>query len=184
MCTIVAFQQIGEDVSCLEKKRYRIAIFQKMVVSWERDAFQKFARRLLILGPWGSGEKVLRACIVTRSCLTLCDSFSPPGSSVHGILQARILECTAIFLLQGIFSSQGLNPRVFCVSCSAGGFFTPWAIGEAQEGTERRLKGRLWRQNWCNYYHSEWETGESRMFYYFFDLSHCVTSFTKMGQME
>ena len=29
-----------------------------------------------------------------QSCLTLCDSMdcSPPGSSVHGILQARILE--------------------------------------------------------------------------------------------
>ena len=30
----------------------------------------------------------------TQSCLTLCDALdcSPPGSSVHGILQARILE--------------------------------------------------------------------------------------------
>ena len=29
-----------------------------------------------------------------QSCLTLCDhiGYSPPGSSVHGILQARILE--------------------------------------------------------------------------------------------
>ena len=34
---------------------------------------------------------------------------SLPGSSVHGILQARILEWVAIFLLQGIFTSQGLN---------------------------------------------------------------------------
>ena len=31
---------------------------------------------------------------------------SPPGSSVHGILQARILE----WILQGIFPTQGLNP--------------------------------------------------------------------------
>ena len=32
--------------------------------------------------------------LVTQSCLTLCDpmNFSPPGFSVHGILQARILE--------------------------------------------------------------------------------------------
>jgi len=35
---------------------------------------------------------------------------SLPGSSVHGILQARILEWVAIFLLQGIFLTQGLNP--------------------------------------------------------------------------
>ena len=35
---------------------------------------------------------------VAQSCLTLCDPVdcSPPGSSVHGILQARILEWVAI----------------------------------------------------------------------------------------
>ena len=33
-------------------------------------------------------------CLVTKSCLTLCDPMdcSPLGSSIHGILQARILE--------------------------------------------------------------------------------------------
>ena len=36
---------------------------------------------------------------------------SPPGSSVHGIFQARILECVAIWL-QGVFPTQGLNPRL------------------------------------------------------------------------
>ena len=44
--------------------------------------------------------------------LTLCDpmDYTSPGSSVHGILQARILEWVAIpFLLQGIFPTQGLN---------------------------------------------------------------------------
>ena len=41
------------------------------------------------------------------SRLTLCDPMdcSPPGSSVHGILQARVL-------LQGIFPTQGSNPSV------------------------------------------------------------------------
>ena len=36
--------------------------------------------------------------LVVLSCLTLCDSMncSPPGSSVRGILQARILEWAAI----------------------------------------------------------------------------------------
>ena len=45
--------------------------------------------------------------LVAQSCLTLCDpmDFSLPGSSVHGILQARILEGVA-FLLQGIFPTQ------------------------------------------------------------------------------
>ena len=36
-----------------------------------------------------------------QSCPTLCDPIdgSPPGSSVHGILQARVLEWVAIALL-------------------------------------------------------------------------------------
>ena len=38
--------------------------------------------------------------LVAQSCLTLCNPVdcNPPGSSVHGILQARILECAAISL--------------------------------------------------------------------------------------
>ena len=49
---------------------------------------------------------------VTQSCPTLCNPMncSLPGSSVHGILQARILEWVA--LLQGIFPTQGLSPRL------------------------------------------------------------------------
>ena len=50
--------------------------------------------------------------LVAQLCLTLCDPMdcSLPGSSVHGILQAKILECHA--LLQRIFPIQGLNPRL------------------------------------------------------------------------
>ena len=41
---------------------------------------------------------------VAQSCLTLCDpvDYSPPGSSVHGILQARILEWVAISFSRGL----------------------------------------------------------------------------------
>ena len=31
-------------------------------------------------------------CVCVQSCLTLCDLMAPPGSSVHGIFQARILD--------------------------------------------------------------------------------------------
>ena len=46
--------------------------------------------------------------LVTQSCSTLCDPVdcSPPGSSVHGILQARILEWVAI-----PFSRRSYWPR-------------------------------------------------------------------------
>ena len=65
---------------------------------------------------------------VAQSCLTLCDPMdcSPPGSSVHGILQARILGWVAISLSRG--SSQPSNQTQ--VSCTAGRFFTVWAIRE------------------------------------------------------
>ena len=46
--------------------------------------------------------------LVTQLCQTLCDSIdcSPPGSSVHGIHQARILEWVAIPFSR---PTQGLN---------------------------------------------------------------------------
>ena len=46
-----------------------------------------------------------------QSCPTLCDPLgcSLPGSSVQGVLQARILEQVAMPSLQGIFPTQGWN---------------------------------------------------------------------------
>ena len=58
--------------------------------------------------------------LVTQSCPTLCNllDFSLPGSSVHGVLQAKLLEWVAIF------SSRGSSwPRDWTqVSCTTGGF--------------------------------------------------------------
>ena len=43
------------------------------------------------------------ACVLNHLCLTLCDPMdcSAPGSSVHGILQARILEWVAVPSFRG-----------------------------------------------------------------------------------
>ena len=51
-------------------------------------------------------------CLVTQSCLTLWDPLdcSPPGSSVHGILQARILEWVAV-PPPGDRPNPGIEPR-------------------------------------------------------------------------
>ena len=64
---------------------------------------------------------------------------SPPGSSVHGLLQARILEWVAIL------SSRGSSPprNQTRISCIAGGFFTdeprgkpkPKILGKVKEET-------------------------------------------------
>ena len=61
-------------------------------------------------------------CLVAQSCLTLCDPMdcSPLGSSVHGILQARILERVVIPFSRG--SSQPRDQTQ--VSHMAGRFFT------------------------------------------------------------
>ena len=54
--------------------------------------------------------------LVAQSCLTLCDPMdcSPPGSSVHGILQARILEWVAISFSRGSSRSmdQTMSPAL------------------------------------------------------------------------
>ena len=57
---------------------------------------------------------------------------SPPGSSVHWILQARILECVVIPFSRG---SSWPRDRTQ-VSCIAGGVFTFWATREAPNGWE------------------------------------------------
>ena len=61
------------------------------------------------------------------SCPTLCDPMdcSPPGSSVHGTLQARILAWVAIPFCRGSSQLRDQN----WVSCIAGRFFTVWATG-------------------------------------------------------
>ena len=61
--------------------------------------------------PTGVCVCVCVCVLVTHSYLTLCDPIncSPSGSSVHGILKARILGVSCHSLLQGIFPTQGLN---------------------------------------------------------------------------
>ena len=56
-------------------------------------------------------QEVLVKVLVAQSCSTLCNPVdcSLPGSSVHGISQARILEWVAISFSKGIFPTQGPN---------------------------------------------------------------------------
>ena len=68
------------------------------------------SRPQVLLGLWvtlywagGNSVHVFKypkcCCLVARSCPTLCNSmdYSPPGSSVHGISQTRILEYLRYF---------------------------------------------------------------------------------------
>ena len=65
----------------------------------------------------------------SESCSVVSDSVTPMDSTVHGILQARILEWVAFPFSRG--SSQPRDRTQ--VSCIAGGFFTSWATREAHE---------------------------------------------------
>ena len=81
--------------------------------------------------------------LVTQSCPTLWDPMdcSSPGSSVHGIFQAKIQEYVAF-----PFSRESSQPRdqtqVFHVT---GRFFTVWATSEAlKKDTNIKWLGEIW----------------------------------------
>ena len=86
---------------------------------------ERFAFNSILFFPSfpASGVESLRAgsvlfvlCLVNQWCLTLCDpmDYSLPGSSVHRILQARVLACHA--LLHWIFLTQD-QTEVSVISC-------------------------------------------------------------------
>ena len=85
-------------------------------VSEQKESSFKLTRSLFVL------------CLAAQSCLPPCDPMdcSPPGSSVHGILQARILEWVAMPSSRG--SSQPRDRTH--VSCLAGGFFITGPLGK------------------------------------------------------
>ena len=94
-------------------KLYNLFLVQPVRISW--------IERLL--------ERKSRVKVKSLSYVRLCNPMdcSPPSSSVHGILQARILEWVAISFSRG--SSQ---PRErIQVSCIAGRHFNLWATREA-----------------------------------------------------
>ena len=83
--------------------------------------------------------------LFAQLCLTLCDLMdcSLPGSSVHGILQTKILEWVAIS-----FSRGSSWPRNWThVSHTAGRFFTIWATRKALSIPYTIF---IWLPNWLS----------------------------------
>ena len=76
-------------------------------------------------------HKLYYACICAQSCLTLGDPMgcSPPGSSAHGIFQARIPECIAISSSRRF--SRPRNHSISGVSCIIRGLFTTEPPGKS-----------------------------------------------------
>ena len=76
--------------------------------------------------------------LCTQWCLTLCNPMdcSPPHSSVHGILPARILEWVVISSSRNL-PDPGLKPISLGSPALAGRFFTTSITWEALKRTER-----------------------------------------------
>ena len=68
------------------------------------------------------------------SLLVLSYSLWPHDYTVHGVLQARILEWVAYSFSRGIFPTRNRTG----ISCIPGGFFTNWAIREAPSEPEAK----------------------------------------------
>ena len=85
-------------------------------------------RRCLLLGRKAMTNQVC-GCLVAQSCQTLCSPIdgSPLDSSVHGVLQARILGWISVSFSRG----SSLPKDQTWVSCIAGRFFTIWVTREA-----------------------------------------------------
>ena len=68
-------------------------------------------------------------CVCAQSCLTHCDLMdcSPPGSSVHGIFQARIPEWVAMSFSRGSFWLRDWT-CVSCVFCIGRWVLNVWEI--------------------------------------------------------
>ena len=75
--------------------------------------------------------KYMCVCSVAQSYLTLCDPMdcSPPGSSVHGILQAGILDWVAVSSCRGSSPPRD-QAHVSCVSCTGRRILHHWASRE------------------------------------------------------
>ena len=108
---------------------YRCIYTQKckhLMICWsiQLHSVQHWGGR--IISPWQRWPGLNAWSVsVTQSCPTLCDptDYSPPGTPVQGIFQARILEWVVIPFSRG----SSLPRDQTWVSCIAHKFFTIWA---------------------------------------------------------
>ena len=90
--------------------------------------------------PKNPNEHGICCCLVTKSCLTLCDPMdcSSPGFSVHGICQTRILEWVALPSSRG--SSWPRDQISLAFPALAGRFVTNSTAWELPNGSQCRSK--------------------------------------------
>ena len=117
-------------------------LYKKVIqisLGWEDPLEQGMAIHSSILtwrSPWTEepGGPHFVCVLVPKSCPTLCGPMdcSPPGSSVHGIIQARIPEWVVIFFSRGSFQPRD-QIQVCSASCVGRHFLYHWATWETPQ---------------------------------------------------
>ena len=113
------FSQASSESGYISNSEYTVSSILSSV-SWGSTSLVRqsgdpaYYRRANPQGLWcllGDGPCAV-LCLIAKPCLTLYDPMncSPPGSSVHGVSPGKNTRVGCHALLQGIFSSQGLNP--------------------------------------------------------------------------
>ena len=92
---------------------------------------------------------------ITQSCPTFCYPMdcNPPGSLVHGISQARTLECVAISSSRGSSQLRGLNSHFLCIFCIGRQVFTT-GIKKKKEESCSVISNSLWPHGLCSPWNS------------------------------
>ena len=109
-------------------------------------------------------RKKVKMASQSRPTLCVPMACSPPGSSVHGILQASILGWVAVYFIQGIFPTQGSNLGLLQVQadslpCEPPGEVT--VIRRAEDWKKQQLINLRGRQSqkeqWTQISDTSWE---------------------------
>ena len=123
---IKGFRLITLDLFCShtikDRKRQDIKYFILPYSALNKGCFLLFKEQMLFNCHFSQSTFLLKICkFISVHVLSLqaCSTFptlyslmdcSPPGSSFHGILQARILEWVAVLSFRGFFPTQVSNP--------------------------------------------------------------------------
>ena len=119
------------QTSCWVRPLFLFPLFTQQTFTEGLSCVKNWARIMTI------NRNICCSCLVSKSCLPLYNptAWGPPGSSVHGISQARMLEWVSLS-----FSRGSSWPKDWTrVSCTAGRFFTIRATAAAAKSLQSCL---------------------------------------------
>ena len=92
----------------------------------------------------------MTVCEHSQSCPAPCNptGCSPPGSSVQGMLQARILEEELPFPPPGDDLNPGTEPKSPASPALAGGFFATAPFGKSEGHQKSGTPVAVWKDGW------------------------------------